>query len=340
MEVIATGRIIGPTFPAELATAGLSAVGVSWRPDGVLTFVDGTSVVNMNAVIAVAMAHVANPTTYIQNYITGLGGNPGAESLLSTPGIGAVQPGAGFAFLEATVTLTGGLAGSAKVRAHFQEVARASTYGGTAQFAGVAFARATVPASSTRYASVFGGGLQAAEVDAQVRLGPSADLPVSLSVMRLRVVTATAQPGDGSLVVTVRDGGADTAVSVTIAAGGSAGERADIIHIVNNTGSDLSVKFVNNSASASAQLASMSAMLLTGLAWTLTPFAALLAALDHPTLSYVGENSTSSALVEQNFVAGMNDPVYGTAGVAANHFTAGDRATLIALAATYGITLV
>lgn|GEM_PF-6991312 len=80
--------------------------------------------------------------------------------------------------------------------------------------------------------------------------------PVAVTLSNFCVVTNTAQPGDGSLVYTVRDNGADTGITITVAAGGGAGTSCDNTHTASvSAGHFISFSVVNNSASASASTA-------------------------------------------------------------------------------------
>jgi hypothetical protein len=70
------------------------------------------------------------------------------------------------------------------------------------------------------------------------------------------VRTATAQPGTGSLVLTVRKNGVDTALVITIAAGGAAGNYSNTVNSVSFAAGDrIAFRLVNNASSASAQIA-------------------------------------------------------------------------------------
>ncbi len=72
-------------------------------------------------------------------------------------------------------------------------------------------------------------------------------LPYAGVVKNLYIRTTTAQPAGGSLVFTVRKNGTDTAVTLTIAAGGSAGTFTDLTNSVSFDAGDLiDLKAVNN----------------------------------------------------------------------------------------------
>lgn len=87
--------------------------------------------------------------------------------------------------------------------------------------------------------------------------GRQAVMPYAGTLKNLYVVTTTAQPGDGTLVITVRKNGVDTAAALTIAINAAAGIYRDTTHSVAFAAGDLlSIKFVNASGSSSAGIAS------------------------------------------------------------------------------------
>lgn len=82
-------------------------------------------------------------------------------------------------------------------------------------------------------------------------------LPSSCTARNLRFVTTTSQPGGGSLVVTLREGPngtlADTALTITLAAGTAAGVHSDTTNTASLTGGEvISLEVVNNDAGASS----------------------------------------------------------------------------------------
>lgn len=75
------------------------------------------------------------------------------------------------------------------------------------------------------------------------------------TLSRLYIRTANAQPGTGSLVVTVRVNGVDTAIVITIAAGSAAGIFSNTVDTAAFSAGDLlSLKLVNNATGNSAQV--------------------------------------------------------------------------------------
>lgn len=104
----------------------------------------------------------------------------------------------------------------------------------------------TVALSSTRYFSL----VPSAEQDSATEAVVGAPVPRATTFSGLCTTISTAQPGTGSLVFTLRDNAADTAITFTIAAAGAAGTYCDVSHIVNVTaGHTVDVKIVNNATS-------------------------------------------------------------------------------------------
>ena len=103
-------------------------------------------------------------------------------------------------------------------------------------------ARATVPAGATNYLAPFGTALL-------VSTNPYASaFPIGGTLRNLCVQIFTAQPADGSLVVTVQVDGTSTALTLTIAAGSAAGKYYDTAHTVAFTANTaVRFKIVNNS---------------------------------------------------------------------------------------------
>lgn len=85
-------------------------------------------------------------------------------------------------------------------------------------------------------------------------------VPFNCTMKRLSVLTRSAQPAGGSLVMTVRKNEVDTAMTVTIAAGAAAGTYQDTTNSVSFTAYDrITIKAVNNDGStASASIVSLS----------------------------------------------------------------------------------
>lgn len=108
----------------------------------------------------------------------------------------------------------------------------------------------TVGTGATVYGvPFFGGTFNATETNRQLTL-KSAGV-----VQKLYVRTNSAQSGLGSLVITVRKNGANTGVTVTIAAGAAAGTFTDVANTESFAAGDLiSFKVVNNAAATSANV--------------------------------------------------------------------------------------
>lgn len=69
----------------------------------------------------------------------------------------------------------------------------------------------------------------------------------------------TAQTGTGSLVFTLRKNGADTALTITVPAGGSLGVYSNTSNTVTYSAGDLiSVSIVNNGSASSGAISSIS----------------------------------------------------------------------------------
>ncbi len=78
-------------------------------------------------------------------------------------------------------------------------------------------------------------------------------LPVGGTAKNFYFTTTTAQSGTGSLVLTIRKNGADTAIVITIAAGSAAGQFSDTTNTESfAVGDTLSVKVTNNASVNSA----------------------------------------------------------------------------------------
>lgn len=108
----------------------------------------------------------------------------------------------------------------------------------------------TVGSGATVYAApFFGGSFNATEGNRQLTI------KVAGTVGNLYVRTNSAQSGLGSLVITVRKNGADTAVTLTIAAGSAAATFSDVANTVAFAAGDLiGFKVVNNAAATSANI--------------------------------------------------------------------------------------
>lgn len=112
----------------------------------------------------------------------------------------------------------------------------------------------TVGAGATSFVSLFSSGLNATESGLQVPM-PYAGYAGTHKGMRVQLLTT--QPGTGTLVMTLRKNGVDTIQTFAIPAGGS-GIWADTKTVQCAAGDKLSIKFVNNASTASAQIGSVS----------------------------------------------------------------------------------
>jgi hypothetical protein len=105
----------------------------------------------------------------------------------------------------------------------------------------------TVGLSSTRFFSIGGGTGSATESAIEIKI------ITACTFTGLGIRTSTAQSGTGSLVVTLRKNGANTAITFTIAAGSAAGYFSDIANSVSFAAGDtICIACVNNATATSA----------------------------------------------------------------------------------------
>ena len=154
-------------------------------------------------------------------------------------------------------TLTGYLKGSGTGAITAQTVPIPVVDGGTGTTTALAhwllqnLAATTIIALTTSY---FGFGDTAAFA---TEASAETVLPTASTVRNLYVRTTTAQPGTGTMVVTVRKNGAGTTLTVTIAAGAAAGNFSDTTNSFTVAAGDrIAVQVVNNALAASAALGS------------------------------------------------------------------------------------
>ena len=101
----------------------------------------------------------------------------------------------------------------------------------------------SIPIGATRYGGLFGAAFQAAELNSRARL------PVGGVLKNFSINTVTAQPGAGSLVITLMLNGVATAITVTVAAGAAAAQFSDLVNTVTVVAGDfITMRFVNNDA--------------------------------------------------------------------------------------------
>jgi hypothetical protein len=105
----------------------------------------------------------------------------------------------------------------------------------------------TVGLSSTRFFSIGGGTGSTTESAIEIKI------ITACTFTGLGIRTSTAQSGTGSLVVTLRKNGANTAITFTIAAGSAAGYFSDISNSVSFAAGDtICIACVNNATATSA----------------------------------------------------------------------------------------
>ena len=111
----------------------------------------------------------------------------------------------------------------------------------------------TVGAAVTRYNTFGSGSMVTTENTRQIAVTRACTLA------NFYVVTSSAQPASGALVITINKNGVATTIIVTIALSGAAGTYSDLTHTASFAAGDLlSISFVNAAATASATLVSVS----------------------------------------------------------------------------------
>ena len=124
--------------------------------------------------------------------------------------------------------------------------AKASSGSGTSFLTG-SLNTATVGATTTTYTTLTGGTFSGSEA-ARITV-----IPQACTISRMYFVTATTQPASGSMVATLRKALADTALTLTVAAGSVAASFTDLTNSVSFTaGQYAGLKVVNNASAASA----------------------------------------------------------------------------------------
>lgn len=112
---------------------------------------------------------------------------------------------------------------------------------------------ANIASGVTNYATFGSGTFDATETNREMVV------PKATVVRALYIRTTTSQPGTGSFVITLRKNAVDTAVIITIASAAGAGTYSDLAHTASYAAGDiLSVKFLNNAATGSAAVATIS----------------------------------------------------------------------------------
>lgn len=107
-----------------------------------------------------------------------------------------------------------------------------------------------VPGLSTQYVGLAGASNVNAETTREMIL------PQDCTLSRMYFRTGNIQPSTGSLVLTLRKNGADTALTITVAAGSAGGTVfSNIVNSISyNAGDVAAIKFVNNAGANSARL--------------------------------------------------------------------------------------
>lgn len=112
-----------------------------------------------------------------------------------------------------------------------------------------------VPAGATVFHSFGFGSTNATEANKQLVMASSGNLE------KFYVVTNTAQPATGSLVITVRKNGVDTALTLTIPSSAAAGVYSNTVNSISVSAGDLiSISFSNSASTNSAAIVSFSAL--------------------------------------------------------------------------------
>jgi len=149
---------------------------------------------------------------------------------------------------DAITLTTTGTSGAATLVGSTLNVPQYAGAGSGTSFQTGTFAGATVGASATVYATLTGGTFSGTE-NARITL-----MPQACTLSRLYFATATTQPASGSLVLTLRKNNADTALTLTVAAGSAANFFNNTANSVSYTaGQYASIKFQNNATGTSAQ---------------------------------------------------------------------------------------
>lgn len=123
-----------------------------------------------------------------------------------------------------------------------------------------------VTASSTLFGSFFHGN-NATTAWITATEGPSiAVVPIDGVLSKLTIVIGTQQPASGSLVITIRHNGADSALTVTIPLSGGSGSFDTVWTDFTNTvsvsaGDTIAIEFVNNATATSAVIRSVCLLL-------------------------------------------------------------------------------
>jgi hypothetical protein len=188
-----------------------------------------------------------------QDTITGAASTITTSNL--TPSTALVSNGGGKVASSAVTTTELGRLVGVTSDIQTQLNAKANSGSGTSFLTGT-FAGATVGSGATVYATLTGGNFAGIE-NARITI-----MPQACSLSRLYFATATTQPASGSLVLTLRKNNADTALTLTVAAGSAGNFFNDTTNSVSFTaGQYASIKFQNFASAASAQANAIALML-------------------------------------------------------------------------------
>ncbi len=232
------------------------------------------SIVDQGASIPVALRNVAN-TAYVKMRAGAWLGSRSDDSLFADLGQSgemlALASGSPVSWSSTTASNATKDAGLARVSAGSVKVTNGSTGYGSLDASGYSLSGVAVTNLGAFLSSGNGSGVSVSAgstvygtfaVVGNNTTGPTFQAteslrqmlaPAAATLRNFYVRTGTAQPGDGSLVVTVRVNGADTGLTITVAAGAGAGTFSDTTHTASVAAGDLiSFSVVNNSPTTGA----------------------------------------------------------------------------------------
>jgi hypothetical protein len=226
---VASGTVTSVSVVSANGFAGTVATATTTPAITISTTVTGVLKGNGTAISAAVAA-----TDYVSpGVITTDGITMSTARLLgrTTAGTGAIEEitvGAGLNLTSGSLTATG--SGASIITTSFS--------GGL-----------QVPASTTTFNAIGAITLNGTEANRKFVI------PFAGTISRLFLVTTTTQSGTGSLVVTVRNNGVDTALTLTVGAGAVAATFSDVSNSFSVAAGDLlSFKYVNNASAAGAEM--------------------------------------------------------------------------------------
>jgi hypothetical protein len=121
------------------------------------------------------------------------------------------------------------------------------------------YAGALVTASTTTYCPIIGGTVGGSGACSTTEADRATVIPVSCTAKNIYIYLGSAQPGTGTLVLTLRKGAtaagmADTLLTKTIAAGAAAGPYSATIDASLSAGDFVGIKITNNATSGSGSV--------------------------------------------------------------------------------------